>query len=139
MDEKRGEGRGWGGGGGGMTLFHIWKGYDFSDWAAAAGENCEELEFWCPWPRILAPFDDEVAGTPDVDEKDRFGSNYLAQTAYPIAFLWRINHQVSVLTRFAEIAHLKLIVEEGFGSKFRWRIILCKISILKSWLERLIK
>lgn len=69
MDEKRGEGRGWGGGG--MTLFHIWKGYDFSDWAAAAGENCEELEFWCPWPRILAPFDDEVAGTPDVDEKDR--------------------------------------------------------------------
>ena len=137
MDEKRGEGRGWGGGG--MTLFHIWKGYDFSDWAAAAGENCEELEVWCPWPRILAPFDDEVAGTPDVDEKDRFGSNYLAQTAYPIAFLWRINHQVSVLTRFAEIAHLKLIVEEGFGSKLRWRIILCKISILKSWLERLIK
>ena len=59
------------------------------------------------------------AGTLDVDEKDRFGSNYLAQTAYPIAFLWRINHQVSVLTRFAEIAHLKLFVEEGFGSKFR--------------------
>ena len=36
-----------------------------------------------------------------------------------LLFLWRINHQVSVLTRFAEIAHLKLIVEEGFGSKFR--------------------
>lgn len=53
MDEKRGEGRGWGGGG--MMLFHIWKGYDFSDWAAAAGENCEQLdfgvldqEFWLP-------------------------------------------------------------------------------------------
>lgn len=134
MDEKRGEGRGWGGGG--MMLFHIWKGYDFSDWAAAAGENCEQLEFWCPWPRILAPFDDEVAGTPDVDEKDRFGSNYFFIFLF---FLWRINHQVSVLTRYAEIAHLKLFVEEGFGSKFRWRIILCKISILKSWLERLIK
>ena len=66
--------------------------------------------------RILAPFDDEVAGTPDVDEKDRFGSNYFFIFLF---FLWRINHQVSVLTRFAEIAHLKLFVEEGFGSKFR--------------------
>ena len=92
-----------------------------------------DQEFWLPLMMKLLEHQTWMRKT------DLALTYYLAQTAYPIAFLWRINHQVSVLTRFAEIAHLKLIVEEGFGSKFRWRIILCKISILKSWLERLIK